>query len=122
MSATLGGAAAVALAARGATTVLLGRNPETVHARTRLARERALRAEGRNPEPDISVQVVDSSDLDSVRPAAAEIVSRYPALDGLVLSVGAYVQNGPVVLPGPRLPGATPNATNLDTLLYIEYS
>ena len=42
---------------------------------------------------------MDISDLESVRPAAGEALYRFPAIDGLVLSVGALIQGGPHVSP-----------------------
>ena len=36
--------------------------------------------------------------MDSVRAAAEEAVNRFPTVDGLVLSVGAFIQGGPNVL------------------------
>ena len=43
--------------------------------------------------------VVDFSDLASVRRAASAASSRWPTVQGLVLSVGAYLQKGPTILP-----------------------
>jgi NAD(P)-dependent dehydrogenase (short-subunit alcohol dehydrogenase family) len=42
--------------------------------------------------------VVDFSDMESVREAAAEALDRFPAIDGLVLSVAVLVQDGPNIL------------------------
>jgi NAD(P)-dependent dehydrogenase (short-subunit alcohol dehydrogenase family) len=50
-------------------------------------------------KPMSPAKMIDFSDMDSVRVAAAEILSRFPVIDGLVLSVGAYIQNGPTMLP-----------------------
>ncbi len=50
-------------------------------------------------ETDIATLVIDFSDMDSVRVAADEALNRFPAIDGLVLSVGAFIQDGPDVLP-----------------------
>ena len=43
--------------------------------------------------------VVDFSDMESVRFAAAEAMNRFPMIHGLILSVGALIQNGPNILP-----------------------
>jgi NAD(P)-dependent dehydrogenase (short-subunit alcohol dehydrogenase family) len=48
---------------------------------------------------DIATLVVDLSDMESVRFAAAEAMNRFPKIDGLVLSVVALIQNGPNILP-----------------------
>jgi NAD(P)-dependent dehydrogenase (short-subunit alcohol dehydrogenase family) len=48
---------------------------------------------------DIAMLVVDFSDMESVRHAAAEAMNRFPMINGLILSVGALVQNGPKILP-----------------------
>lgn len=37
--------------------------------------------------------------MESVRRAAAEALGRFATIDGLILSVGAYIQNGPRILP-----------------------
>jgi len=96
---SIGGAAAVALASRGARTVLLARNAEKARA-TELAVRQAVSLVSGNPsKADVTNQMIDFSDMGSVRAAVAEILFRYPVLDGLVLSVGAYIQNGPTLLP-----------------------
>ena len=43
--------------------------------------------------------VIDFSDMESVRLAAAEAMNRFPMIHGLILSVGALIQNGPNILP-----------------------
>ena len=42
---------------------------------------------------------IDFSDMESVRLAAGEAMNRFPMINGLVLSVGAFIQNGPNILP-----------------------
>lgn len=37
--------------------------------------------------------------MESVRLAAVEAMNRFPKIHGLILSVGAIVQNGPNILP-----------------------
>jgi NAD(P)-dependent dehydrogenase (short-subunit alcohol dehydrogenase family) len=48
---------------------------------------------------DIDMLVIDFSDMESVRLAAAEAMNRFPMINGLILSVGALIQNGPNILP-----------------------
>jgi len=43
--------------------------------------------------------VVDFSDMESVRLAAAEAINRFPMINGLILSVAVLKQNGPNILP-----------------------
>lgn len=95
----IGGGAAVALAQRGASVVLLGRKPETLEAKA--SSIRAVLAETRHEGQDelIATLAIDFSDMESVRKAAAEALDRFPSIHGLVLSVGALVQNGPNILP-----------------------
>jgi NAD(P)-dependent dehydrogenase (short-subunit alcohol dehydrogenase family) len=51
-------------------------------------------------DTDIATLVVDFSDMESVRLAAAEAMDRFPTINGLILSVGVYIENGPNILPG----------------------
>jgi NAD(P)-dependent dehydrogenase (short-subunit alcohol dehydrogenase family) len=95
----IGGGAAVALAKRGARTVLLGRRPETLDDRADFVRAALSEAQSEYREADIATLVVDFSDLESVRAAAAEAMNQFPRIHGLVLSVVALVQNGPNLLP-----------------------
>ena len=44
---------------------------------------------------DIATLVVDFSDMESVKLAAAEALDRFPTVHGLVLSAVAHVQGGP---------------------------
>jgi NAD(P)-dependent dehydrogenase (short-subunit alcohol dehydrogenase family) len=95
----IGGGAAVALARRGARVVLLGRKPETLAAEADSIRV-ALSEEGIEcQDTDIATLVVDFSDMESVRLAAAEAMDRFPMIHGLVHSAVAFVQNGPNILP-----------------------
>ena len=43
----------------------------------------------------IDTLTVDFSDMDSVRQSAVDALERFPAIDGLVLSVVAHIQGGP---------------------------
>ena len=94
---SIGGGAAVALAKRGAQVVVLGRTPDRLRARATAVRA-AVAGEG-SEDPAVGTLALDFSDMDSVRSAAAEALDRYPAIDGLVLSVGALIEGGPHILP-----------------------
>jgi len=95
----VGGGAAVALAKRGARVVLLGRKLETLEAEADSIRVALSEARIENQDTDIATLVVDFSDMESVRFAAAEAMNRFPMIHGLILSVGALIQNGPNILP-----------------------
>lgn len=95
---SIGGAAVFALAKRGARVVLLGRSARKLNAKADSVRQALSDVGIDNQDRDIATLVVDFSDMESVRAAAEEALSRFPAIDGLVLSVGVFVQNGPHVL------------------------
>ena len=95
----VGGGAAVALAKRGASVVLLGRKLETLEARADSIRVALSEAQINYQDTDIATLVVDFSDMESVRKAAAEAMNRFPKIHGLILSAVAHVQNGPTILP-----------------------
>lgn len=95
---SIGYSAALALATRGARVVLLGRKAEKLSSRADSIRD-ALTDGCVDEGTDIATLVIDFSDMDSVRGAAEEALKRFPAIDGLVLSVGALIQGGPTVLP-----------------------
>jgi NAD(P)-dependent dehydrogenase (short-subunit alcohol dehydrogenase family) len=94
----IGGGAAVALAKRSARVVLLGRRLERLEARADSIRSALSEARIECQDTDIATLVIDFSDMDSVRLAAAEAISRFPMINGLILSVGAVIQNGPNIL------------------------
>ena len=96
---SIGGGAAVALAKRGARVVLLGRSADKLIARVDLVRVALSEARIDCQDRDIATLVVDFSDIESVRLAAAEAMNRFPMINGLILSVGALIQNGPNILP-----------------------
>ncbi len=96
---SIGGGAAVALAKRGARVVLIGRSLETLEARADSIRTGLSEAEIEYQDTDITTLVVDFSDMESVRLAAAEAMKRFPKIHGLILSAVAFVKNGPTVLP-----------------------
>ena len=95
----IGGGAAVALAKRGAKVVLLGRYHEKLKARVNLVQTALSEAQIDYQDTDIAMLVIDFSDMESVKHAAAEAMNRFPMINGLILSVGVIVQNGPKILP-----------------------
>ena len=95
----IGGGAAVALAKRGAHVVLLGRELETLEARADSIRAALSEAHIDHQDTDIATLVIDFSDMESVRLAAAEAMNRFPMIHGLVLSVVVHIQHGPNILP-----------------------
>ena len=95
----IGGGAAVALAKRGAKVVLLGRYYEKLKARVNLVQTALSEAQIDYQDTDIAMLVIDFSDMESVKHAAAEAMNRFPMINGLILSVGVIVQNGPKILP-----------------------
>ena len=94
----IGGGAAVALAKRGARVVLLGRYPDKLKARVNLVRIALSEAQIDYQDTDIAMLVVDFSDMESVKHAAAEAMNRFPMINGLILSVGVLIQKGPNIL------------------------
>ncbi len=95
----IGGAAAIALARRGARVVLLGRSPDKLKAEVDFVRVALSEARIDCQDMDIAMLVVDFSNMESVRHAAAEVMNRFPMINGLILSVGVLIQNGPKILP-----------------------
>lgn len=95
----IGGGAAVALAKRGANVVLLGRTLERLEARADALRTMLSEAQIAYQDTDIATLVVDFADMESVKYAAAEALTRFPRIDGLILSAVALVQHGPNILP-----------------------
>ena len=96
---SIGGGAAVALAKCGARVVLLGRSPDKLKAKVDLVRVALSEARINYQDMDIDMLVVDFSDMESVRLAAEEAMNRFPMINGLILSVAVYKQNGPNILP-----------------------
>ena len=96
---SIGGGAALALAKRGARVVLLGRSAEKLKTKMNLLRAALDEAQIDFQDDDIDMLVIDFSDMESVRSAAAESMNRFPLINVLILSVGAYIQNGPKILP-----------------------
>lgn len=94
----IGMAAAAALAKRGARVVLLGRCPDRLSAKVDLIHGALPEAPVDDQDKNIDTLVIDFSDMASVRIAATEAMKRFPMINGLILSVGALVQNGPNVL------------------------
>ena len=95
----IGRAATVALAKRGARVVLLGRNADKLKDKVDQIRAELSEAQIKVQDNDIDILVIDFSDMNSVRFAAEEAMKRYTKINGLVLSVGALIQNGPNILP-----------------------
>ncbi len=95
----IGGGAAVALAKRGARVVLLGRRLETLETEADSIRVVLSEAQIDYQDTDIATLVVDFSDMESVKHAAAEAMNRFPKIHGLILSAVALIQNGPNILP-----------------------
>lgn len=96
---SIGGGAAVALAKRSAGVVLLGRKLERLEARADSIRVALSEAQIDYQDTDIATLVIDFSDMESVRLAAAEALNRFPMIHGLVLSAVAHIKNGPNILP-----------------------
>ena len=95
----IGGGAAVALAKRGARVVLIGRKLERLEARADSIRAALSEARIEYQDTDIATLVVDLSDMEAVRGAAAEAMDRFPMIHGMVLSAVALIQNGPKIMP-----------------------
>ncbi len=95
----IGGGAAVALAKRGARVVLLGRYLDKLKTKVTLVRIALSEAQIDYQDTDIAMLVVDFSDMESVKHAAAEVMNRFPKIHGLILSAVALKQNGPNILP-----------------------
>ncbi len=95
----IGGGAAVALAKRGARVVLLGRKLDTLAARADSIRGVLSESQNEGQDTDIATLVIDFSDMEFVRRAAAEALNRFPKIDGLIFSSVALVQEGPNILP-----------------------
>ena len=95
----IGGGAAVALAKRGARVVLLGRKLERLEARADSIRQALSEAQIEYKDKEIIKFPIDFSDMESVRFAAKEAISRFPRIHGLILSAVALIQDGPNILP-----------------------
>ena len=97
---SIGGGAAVALAKRGASVVLLGRKLERLEARADSIRVALSEAQIDYQDTDITSLVIDFSDMESVRLVAAEALNRFPKIHGLILSAVAQTpKKGPNILP-----------------------
>lgn len=94
----IGKAAAIALAKRGARVVILGRSHDKLQATKDSIYVKLSEAQIEYQEKDLATLVVDFSDMESVRRSAEEAMNRFPLINGLVLSVGALIQNGPHIL------------------------
>jgi len=94
----IGEGAALALAKRSAKVVLLGRKLERLEAKVDSIRAALSEAQIECQDADIATLVIDFSDMESVRLAAAKAMGRFSQIHGLVLSAVAPVQNGPDIL------------------------
>ena len=95
----IGLAATVALAKRGARVVMLGRSADKLKAKVSQVRAELSEAQIEVQDKDIDILVIDFSNMKSVRLAAVEAMKRFTIINGLILSVGALIQNGPNILP-----------------------
>lgn len=94
----IGGGAAVALAKRGAHVVILGRQQKSLQNRVDFIKSKLEYDQIPQNDIYISSLVIDFSDMESVRRAADEALTRFPVIDGLILSAVALLQNGPNIL------------------------
>lgn len=95
----IGRAATVALAKRGAHVVMLGRSADKLQAKVGQVRAELSEAQIEVQDIDIDILVIDFSNMNSVRLAVEEAMKRFTKINGLILSVGALIQNGPNILP-----------------------
>jgi NAD(P)-dependent dehydrogenase (short-subunit alcohol dehydrogenase family) len=95
----IGKATAVALAKRGARVVLLGRSADKLKAKADQVRVEISEAQIQTQDNDIDILVIDFANMASVKLAAEDAMNRFPMINGLILSVGALIQNGPNILP-----------------------
>jgi len=95
----IGGGAALELARRGSKIVLLGRSRKKLEARAESIRVALSKASITTEEDHISVLVVDFSDMESVRLAAAEALCQSLKIHGLIHCAVVYAQGGPTILP-----------------------
>lgn len=95
----IGRAAALALSKRGAKVVLLGRSADKLEAKADSIRKDLSENGIKYPLENIQTLIIDFAEMKSVRKAAKEALDRFPKINGLVLSVGALLQGGLIVLP-----------------------
>ncbi len=96
---SIGGGAAIALAKRGARVVLLGRKLKRLEARADSIRAALSEARIECQDTDIATLVVDFSDMESVKLAAADAMNQFSKIHGLILSAVLLGQNAPKILP-----------------------
>lgn len=96
---SIGRAAARGLARRGQRVVLVGRRPGKLHEEIAGIQAELERAAFEPRDDNLQTLVIDFADLDSVRRGAQQALELFPRIDGLILSVGAFLQGGPRVLP-----------------------
>lgn len=95
----IGRAATAALAKRGTRVVMLGRSADKLKAKAYQVCAELSKAQIQIQDDDIDILVIDFSNMKSVRLAAEEALKRFTKINGLVLTVGALLQNGPNILP-----------------------
>jgi NAD(P)-dependent dehydrogenase (short-subunit alcohol dehydrogenase family) len=95
----IGGAAAFALAKRGARIVLFGRTLKKLDDRADSIRCALSEARIECQSESIATLAVDFTDMESVKRAAEEALNRFQVIHGLILSAVALIQNGPNILP-----------------------
>ena len=95
---SIGGAAALALVKNGARIVLLGRKQEKLDGYTQRIQNELTKNKIQFDKDAIQTLTIDFGDMESVKWSAGELLSRYREINGLVLSVGAYLENGPNIL------------------------
>ena len=85
----------------GGLTGLLARDrrPEKMTAEVDLIRGALVEAQREYQEKVTATLVFDFSDMESEKGAAQEAIDRFPVINGLILSVAVYAQNGPKLLP-----------------------
>ena len=79
--------------------MLLGRKLETLEARADSIRAALSEARIECQDTDIATLVVDFTDMESVKLAAAEAMNRFPRIHGLILSAVLIGENAPKILP-----------------------
>jgi NAD(P)-dependent dehydrogenase (short-subunit alcohol dehydrogenase family) len=94
----IGGGAAVTLTKREGRVVLLGRSLERLHAKVDSIHQAISQTQAEYQNTDKVTLSIDFSELDIVKRAVAETMSRFPRIHGLILSAVTLVYNGPNIL------------------------
>ncbi len=96
---SIGGAAALALAKRGARVVLLGREQDKLDLKAAQIKRQLSGSTSAPANPLIDTLVIDFSNLEGVKDVAADVRKRYININAIVYSVGILKQDGPNILP-----------------------